>query len=81
LISLEDKINYEESHRLAESSNMLAIILLILGLAMFICLISYLMLSSKYVNKRMNLKFLKFGVERNNNVEIDGDYLISGMYL
>ena len=29
----------------------------------------------------INFKLLKFGIDENKNVEVDGDYLINGMYL
>ncbi len=80
-INPKDKIYFEEYQISGQSSNVLAVVLLLLGLSMFFSFVAFLILSSKYVTKRINFKLLKFGIDENKNVEVDGDYLINGMYL
>lgn len=74
----ENKIYFINKDKAVTSSSnmMLAIFLLVLGISIVIMLFSYLILSTKYVNRRLN-KLQK----RNNNVDVDADYLINGMYL
>ena len=74
----ENKIYFINKEKAVTSSSnvMLAIFLLVLGISIVIMLFSYLILSTKYVNRRLN-KLQK----RNNNVDVDADYLINGMYL
>ncbi len=57
----------------------MAIIILILGISMMIGCFGYLVLSTRYVTKRF--KWLKQIKQQNQNVDVDGDYLINGMYL
>jgi len=80
-INPEDSIYYEENQISAQSTNVLAVSLLLLGLSIFFSFFVFLILSSKYVKKRIDLKLFKFAVNENKNVEVDGDYLINGMYL
>ena len=67
----------DKNNAITSTGNMaLAIILLILGILIVISLFSYLILSTKFVNKRLtNLRM------KGKNVDVDGDYLINGMYL
>lgn len=68
----------EKSFAVTSSSNiMLAVFLLVLGISLVIMLFCYLILSTKYFNKRISR--LRNNAEK--NVDVDGDYLINGMYL
>jgi hypothetical protein len=56
----------------------MAMIILILGVGMIFGFFGYLVLSTRYVTKR--IKCLN-KIQKYNNVDVDGDYLINGMYL
>ncbi len=55
----------------------LAVFLLVLGISMVIMLFVYLILNTKYINRRLG----RLKAENQKNVDVDGDYLINGMYL
>ena len=76
----QDK-QYFTDKDLAKSSSAnisVAIILLVLGVSLVVAFFVYLILTTKYVSRRIKLFERK---EENKNVEVDGDYLINGMYL
>ena len=78
--SEQDK-QYFTNKDLAKSSSgnvSVAIILLVLGVSIVVAFFVYLVLTTKYVSRRIKLFERK---EENKNVEVDGDYLINGMYL
>jgi hypothetical protein len=57
----------------------MAIIILILGVSMMIGFFGYLVLNTRYVTKKF--KWFNQVKKQNKNVDVDGDYLINGMYL
>lgn len=81
----DDKIYFSEKENAftPTSSIVTAIILLILGISLVIALFTYLIMSTKYVSKRV--KWVKKFNMKHKNVDVDptleADYLINGMYL
>lgn len=55
-----------------------AIILLIVGCALVLSFFVYVVLSTNFVSKK--IKWLRDS-KSNKNLDVDGDYLINGMYL
>lgn len=67
----------DKTNAITSTGNMaLAIIILILSMGIVVALFSYLIVSTKFVNKKLNKLRNK-----SKNVDVDGDYLINGMYL
>lgn len=67
----------DKSKAINSTGNMtLAISLLVLGIVIVVTLFLYLIMTTKYLNKKLS------NLRRNSkNVDVDGDYLINGMYL
>jgi hypothetical protein len=77
------RILFEDSEKSSLNSNATltttAIILLIFGVALILGFFSYLLLSTKFMNKKV--KWLSNLKNNSKNVDVDEDYLINGMYL
>lgn len=71
---------YDKSKATTSSSNVtMAILVLILGISLILSFFAYLFASTKYFRRR--IKWLNFSNKESKNVDVDGDYLINGMYL
>ena len=70
---------YDKSKATTSSANVtMAILVLILGISLILSFFAYLFASTKYFRRRVKW----FNVNKENkNVDVDGDYLINGMYL
>lgn len=67
-----------------KSDNVQAVIILIVGCVLVTSFFVYIALSTKYVSKKlriMNLLGKKGAKSSAQNVDVDGDYLINGLYL
>ena len=79
LVKAQDRIYFEESSSRTSSGNIaFAVIILILGISFVIAFFAFLVGSTRFVTKR--IKQIKIN-RKDKNVDIDGDYLINGMYL
>ncbi len=79
LVSPSDKIYFEEASGKISTGNMvMAVVILILGVSIVIGFFVFLMAGTRFVNKR--LRKIRNGCD-SKNVDIEGDYLINGMYL
>ncbi len=79
-MSPENKIYFTNKVKAFTSTpnTILAIILLVFGISVVIMMFVYLIMSTNYVNKK--LEKLK-NRNKNKNIDVDADYLINGMYL
>ena len=77
----EDKVYFNDKSQSSTSTanTTMAILMLILGISMILSFFVYLFASTKYFSRRFN--WLNRFKEKNKNVDVDGDYLINGMYL
>ncbi len=73
-----DSINFTDKSLTKDSPGNIAfaVLILVMGISLVMMLFIYLILNTKYINKRISK--LK---SENKNVDVDGDYLINGMYL
>jgi len=81
----DDKIYFtnKETANTSTSSIMTAVLLLVLGISLVVAFFTYLIMSTKYMSKRV--KWLqKFNIKQKNldvDPTLEADYLINGMYL
>lgn len=73
-----NKIRFVDKEPVDSYSPALPIVLLILGIGIVSSFFVYLLLNTKYVSRRMKW-FVKNSDKQ--SVDVDGDYLINGMYL
>jgi hypothetical protein len=84
LVNPSDKVYFEyvEQARTPSSSITMAILLLVLGISLVLGFFVYLIMNTRYVSKRLKRLSIPNLIKKNNkNVDIDGDYLINGLYL
>ena len=79
--SPEDSVYFEDKEKALKDSSdaTTAIVLLVIGVSLVVALFAYLILSTKYVAKRID--WIKKFKEKKKNVDVEADYLINGMYL
>lgn len=74
----------DDKSKVSTSDNIQAVIILIVGCVSVASFFIYIALSTKYVSKKlkiMNLLGAKRAKSSAQNVDVDGDYLINGLYL
>lgn len=67
-----------------KSDNVQAIFILIIGCMLVVSFFVFIALSTKYLSKRLRImNLIKNDKSKSNtqNVDVDGDYLINGLYL
>lgn len=69
----------DDQNRLPMSGTTMAIVLLVLGCALVISFFTYVILSTRFIRKK--IKWIGTNLPGEKNVDVDGDYLINGMYL
>jgi hypothetical protein len=81
LVSSADKVYFEEASGKTSTGNIaMAVIILVLGVSLVIGFFVFLMSGTRFVSKR--LRKIRIGGEKDaKNVDVEGDYLINGMYL
>jgi hypothetical protein len=77
----EDKAYFTDKSKAAESNGnvTMAVLVLVLGISCILAFFAYLFASTKYFNRK--LKWFSQAKESKQNIDVDGDYLINGMYL
>jgi Na+-transporting methylmalonyl-CoA/oxaloacetate decarboxylase gamma subunit len=81
----DDKIYFinKETATTSTSGILTAIILLVFGISLVVAFFTYLVMSTKYMSKR--IKWIREFNMKQKNVDVDptleADYLINGMYL
>jgi hypothetical protein len=79
LVSPSDKVYFEEVSGKTSTGNMVtAVVILVLGVSTVIGFFVFLMAGTRFVNKRLSK--IRNGRD-SKNVDVEGDYLINGMYL
>lgn len=86
LVRPEDKIYFDPtSSKSSTASVSLAIILLVLGMGMVVGFFAYLIGNTRFVKNRLSQQLNRMRMRQHEgadkNLEVDGDYLINGMYL
>lgn len=79
----QDRIYFvdKENSIISRGSLGQAVALLVLGVMIVLAFFSYLFCSTKFVNKRLQWLAKLRQSNESKNVDVDGDYLINGMYL
>ena len=76
-LDADDRNYFLQHENTSRASTTLALILLFLGIMLVISFFGYLIMSTKFVSKRLSCLRKK----KAKNVDVDEDYLINGMYL
>lgn len=81
--SSDNKVYFRDSddNRSPMSGTTMAIVLLILGCALVVSFFTYVLLSTRFFRKKIKWVGNKLPGSAQKNVDVDGDYLINGMYL
>lgn len=72
------KLYFEDNDKSPQSGIASAILILILGCSLVLAFFVYLLLTTRFVGKK--IKWVG-NLQGQKNVDVDGDYLINGMYL
>lgn len=79
-LSDEDRAYFFDKSLASKSSIAMAVIILILGICLVIAFFLYLVVNTKFIAKR--IKWIGGGKKLGkNNLDVEADYLINGMYL